>query len=177
MTTLADIIGANAIFAAATYRDDLTINPWGNLTVVGCVDSRVDPSHIFGLGLGEAAAIRNVGGRITPSTLRTLAMLAKVRQANGATAVPGTRTLIVLHHTDCGITDIAAYPDLLAEYFEIPAEDLDSKAVLDPVAAVRIDTEVLLTELRGPDTLVAGVVYDVSTGRAEVVVEPTFLPT
>ncbi|WP_425343349.1 carbonic anhydrase [Pseudofrankia saprophytica] len=34
--------------------------------VVGCVDPRVDPTHVLGLEQGEAAVIRNVGGRITP---------------------------------------------------------------------------------------------------------------
>jgi carbonic anhydrase len=36
------------------------------MMVVGCVDPRVDPAHVLGLSNGEAAIIRNVGGRITP---------------------------------------------------------------------------------------------------------------
>jgi len=51
--------------------------PGGNMMVVGCVDPRVDPTHLLGLEQGEAAVIRNVGGRITPATLRTMAMLGK----------------------------------------------------------------------------------------------------
>jgi hypothetical protein len=43
--------------------------------IIGCVDPRVDPVDIFGLVPGEAAVIRNVGGRITPATLQTMAML------------------------------------------------------------------------------------------------------
>jgi carbonic anhydrase len=54
--------------------------PSGSLQVIGCVDPRVDPANVLGLKLGEAAVIRNVGGRVTPATLRTLAMLAKVVQ-------------------------------------------------------------------------------------------------
>ncbi len=173
MTTIDDLTARNTDFTADKFRADLTINPWGNLTVIGCVDSRVDPAHILGLDTGEAAVIRNVGGRITPAALRTMAMLAEVRQAHNATAVPGTRTLVVLHHTDCGITDLAAHPDLLAGYFEIPAEQLAAKPVTDPIASVRVDTDVLLSQLRGTDTTVAGLVYDVGTGRVEVIIEPT----
>jgi hypothetical protein len=51
---------------------------------------------------------------------------------------------VILHHTDCGITRLADYPGQLAAFFEIPAEELDSKAVADPYAAVRIDTAIAL---------------------------------
>jgi carbonic anhydrase len=43
---------------------------------------------VLGLANGEAAIIRNVGGRITPATLRTLAMLSKVGQANAESRSP-----------------------------------------------------------------------------------------
>jgi hypothetical protein len=65
-----------------------------------------------------------------------MAMLSKVGQANVETRVPGTWNLVILHHTDCGMTDLAPYPDLLAEYFEIPTQQLPSKAVTDPIASV-----------------------------------------
>ncbi|MFE7358979.1 carbonic anhydrase [Streptomyces sp. NPDC057543] len=61
--------------------------PSGSLTVIGCVDPRVDPSDVLGLKLGEAAVIRNVGGRVTPATR---AMLKTCGSASGG--VPrGTR--------------------------------------------------------------------------------------
>ena len=108
-------------FAASAFRPGLTINPSGNMMVVGCVDPRVDPGHVLGLDNGEAAIIRNVGGRITPTTLRTMAMLSKVGAANADTHRPGDWNLVLLHHTDCGMTDLVPFPDLLAEYFEVPA--------------------------------------------------------
>ncbi|MBW8799397.1 MAG: carbonic anhydrase, partial [Streptomyces sp.] len=68
----------NARFADGGSFAGLGLMPGGSLTVIGCVDPRVDPSHVLGLELGEAAVIRNVGGRVTPATLRTLEMLSKV---------------------------------------------------------------------------------------------------
>ncbi|MFZ1177534.1 MAG: carbonic anhydrase, partial [Mycobacterium sp.] len=150
---------------------------WGDITVIGCVDPRVDPAYVLGLRHGEAAMIRNVGGRVTQSTLRTLAMLAKVRQAHAPAAAPAaTRTLVVLHHTRCGINDLASYPDLLAGYFEIAESALATKSVTNPYGSVRVDVDVLTTALRGPDTVVAGLVYDVDTGAVDVVAHPTRLP-
>jgi carbonic anhydrase len=173
MTDPRDLAERNADFAAAKFRRDLTINPSGNMMVVGCVDPRVDPGHVLGLDNGEAAIIRNVGGRITPATLRTMAMLGKVGAANAGTHRPGNWNLVILHHTDCGMTDLAPFPDLLAEYFEIPASDLEAKSVSDPMGSVRVDVDVILGAIHGTAFFVSGLVYDVDTGRVEVVVPPT----
>lgn len=161
----------NTGFADGGSFAGLRLMPSGSLTVIGCVDPRVDPSDVLGLKLGEAAVIRNVGGRVTPATLRTLGMLSKVVQARTGGSGPGINHYAVLHHTDCGITDLAAFPELLADYFEVPAGDLDAKAVTDPVAAVRVDVDVLKHELRA-GVLVSGLVYDVATGLIDVVVPP-----
>jgi carbonic anhydrase len=161
----------NAGFAAGGSFADLRLMPSGSLTVIGCVDPRVDPSDVLGLTLGEAAVIRNVGGRVTPETLRTLGLLAKVVQARTGGPGPHDNHYAVLHHTDCGITDLAAFPELLADYFEVAAADLRAKAVTDPLAAVRIDVGILKQNLRTGVT-VSGLVYDVATGLIDVVVPP-----
>ncbi|MEU5239558.1 carbonic anhydrase [Streptomyces lydicus] len=79
----------NAGFADGGSFADLRLMPSGSLTVISCVDPRVDPSDVLGLKLGEAAVIRNVGGRVTPATLRTLGMLSKVVQARTGGPGPG----------------------------------------------------------------------------------------
>ncbi len=173
MTSVDDLIARNANFATQTWAQGLTINPTGNLMVIGCVDPRVDPTRVLGLEQGEAAVIRNVGGRITPSTLRTMAMLSRVGQANAETHRPGDWNLVILHHTDCGMTDLAPYPDLLASYFEIDADQLGGKAPSDPVRSVQVDVEVITSQLHGPAFYVSGLCYDVATGHVTVVVPPT----
>ncbi|GAA3580425.1 carbonic anhydrase [Kribbella ginsengisoli] len=173
MTDSHDLTVRNAEFAAERFTPGMTLSPSGNLTVVGCVDPRVDPAYVLGIELGEAAVIRNVGGRITPATLRTMAMLAKVGEANAAGRRPGEWNLVVLHHTDCGMTDLAPFPALLAEYFEIPAHDLDTKSVSDPFGSVQVDVEVIKKALRDSGFLVSGLVYDVATGLIETVVPPS----
>jgi carbonic anhydrase len=177
VTDTHDLIKRNAEFAASAFDADLRINPYGNMMVIGCVDPRVDPAAVLGLSNGEAAVLRNVGGRITPATLRTMAMLTKVGQANAETRPAGVWNIVILHHTDCGMTDLASFPDLLAEYFEIPADELRAKSVTDPRGSVRVDADVVLGKSRAPASLVSGLVYDVSTGLVETVVEPTPLRT
>jgi carbonic anhydrase len=77
--------------------------------------------------------------------------------------------LAILHHTDCGIRRLASYPEQLAAFFEIRVADLASKAVDDPYASVRVDVDIARQKLP-QDLLVSGLVYDVDTGRIEVVV-------
>jgi carbonic anhydrase len=173
MTDVRDLVDRNAVFAAGSFLIDLKINPSGNMMIVGCVDPRVDPSFLLGLTQGEAAIICNVGGRITPATLRTMGLLAKVGAANADSRAAGDWNLVILHHTDCGLTDLAAFSELLAEYFEIPADELEAKAVSDPVRSVQVDAEVIQQALRGPAFFVSGLVYDVATGLIETVVAPT----
>jgi carbonic anhydrase len=177
VTDTHDLTKRNAAFAASAFTASLKINPSGNMMVIGCVDPRVDPAHVLGLSNGEAAVIRNVGGRITPATLRTMVMLGKVGQANQDSRPAGDWNLIILHHTDCGMTDLASFPDLLAEYFEIPVDGLRAKSVSDPIGSVRVDVDVILGKLRGPAFFVSGLVYDVSTGLVETVIAPTPLQT
>ena len=74
---------------------------------------------------------------------------------------------MILHHTDCGILRLTDYPEQLAAFFEIPAEELDSKAVADPYAAVRVDTAIARRTLPA-SRLVPGLVYDVNTGLIEL---------
>jgi carbonic anhydrase len=177
MTDTHDLSERNAHYAATRFDADLTINPKGNMMIIGCVDPRVDPGQVLGLDHGEAAIIRNVGGRVTPATLRTMAMLSKVGQTNAETRRPGVWNLVILHHTDCGMTDLVSFPELLAEYFEIPPSELDRKSVNDPVGSVRADVDVIKSSIAAPDFLVSGLVYDVATGRVEIVVPPTQVAT
>lgn len=173
MTTIETLVARNERFADGAFDAALRINPSGKLMVIGCVDPRVDPAVLLGLEQGEAAVIRNVGGRVTPATLKTIAMLGKVGQANDGGAPGVGWNLVVLHHTDCGMTDLASFPELLAEYFEIPLADLEGKAVSDPYASVAVDTAVLHAAPLPSSFAVSGLVYDVTTGHVEVVVDPS----
>lgn len=117
--------------------------------------------------------IRNVGGRITPATLQTIGMLSRIAQGEGGNPA-GPFHLIVLQHTQCGITRLEGNPDLLASYFGIGHEGLAIKAITDPHAAVAVDVAALKANPALPGSLlVSGLVYGVTTGLVEVVVPST----
>jgi carbonic anhydrase len=147
--------------------------------VIGCADMRVDPADVLGIKLGEAVVIRNIGGRITPGLLEELGLLGRIGQVAGA--IPGGGSefhIIVLQHTDCGMTRLAGDPAMLSHYFQIPEEELNAKAVSDPRAAVAVDVAVLRTTPGLPgDWLVSGLVYSVATGLVEIAVPPARIRT
>ena len=99
--------------------------------VIGCVDPRVDPAQVLGLTDGDALVIRNIGGRWTPGALQTMAALRAIAEAEGGAPGAGWN-LILLQHTDCGITRLGGRPDLVAGTFGIDAADLRGKAVTIP---------------------------------------------
>jgi carbonic anhydrase len=147
--------------------------------IIGCADMRVDPAHIFGTKPGEAVVLRNIGGRFTPGLLEQLALLGRIGQVAGeAPGGGGEFHLIVLQHTDCGITRLAGDPDKLAHYFQIQEGEVKTKAVMDPRTAVAIDVAALRAIPALPDAwLISGLMYDVATGLVEIVVPPAPIRT
>ena len=126
MNTLDRMIERNRVFsaqqsAAATLMPSLPrALPNVKAVIIGCADMRVDPADILGTGPGDAVVMRNIGGRITPGLLEQLGMLGRIGQV--ARELPGGGGefhLIVLHHTDCGITRLTGDPAMLANYFQI----------------------------------------------------------
>ena len=169
MNTLEMLEKRNQEFAAHQFTADLT--PLGTLKtmIISCVDARVDPAHILGLEPGDAMVIRSIGGRVTPATLQTISMLLSIG------ANPGKMTLIVLHHTQCGITRMVGKTNMLSDYFQIDTAELAAKAILDPRAAVAIDVAVLKANPLTSEWDISGLVYDVNTGLVETVVAPDSL--
>lgn len=173
MDVIQNLVERNQVYAESKFASGLRMMPSLKTTIIGCVDPRVDPFDVLGLEPGEAAVIRNVGGRIYPSTLQTMAMLRVVAEAQGGVLGAGWN-LIVLHHTDCGINCLGSSSEALANHFGIGVEQLGAKAIDDPRASVAHDVALLKTIPQLPAAMVvSGLVYDVSNGRVEVVVPPT----
>jgi len=161
--------------AAGTLMPSLPeVTPHLKAIIIGCGDMRVDPAHVLGLRPGEALELRNIGGRITPGVLEELGLLARISQVLGKVAGGGGEFhLIVLQHTDCGITRLAGDPAKLARFFQIPEVEVPARAVTDPHVAVTLDVALLRSTPTLPGGwLLSGLVYDVATGLVEIVVPP-----
>ena len=180
MSNLDSMLERNKDFAGRQSAAG-TLMPWlpqalpnVRAIIIGCADMRVDPAHVLGIKPGEAVVMRNIGGRMTPGLLEQLGLLGRIGEVAGE--IPGGGGefhIIVMQHTDCGMTRLAGDPSLLSHYFQIHEGELKTKTVTDPRAAVAVDVAVLraISALPG-DWLVSGLVYDVATGLVEVVVPP-----
>jgi carbonic anhydrase len=179
------MLGRNKIFAAdqsaaGTLMPSLPLAlPNVRAIIIGCADMRVDPAHVLGIKPGEAVVMRNIGGRITPGLLEQLGLLARIGEVAGE--IPGGGGefhLIVLQHTDCGITRLTRDPDMLTDYFQIQENELKTKVVTDPRAAVAVDVAALRSIPALPAAwLVSGLIFDVATGFVEIVVPPAPIRT
>ena len=93
--TVTDQLLANAEAYAASFDEgDLPMPPAKQVAVMACMDARLDPYRLLGLAEGDAHVIRNAGGVVTQDALRSLAISQRLL---------GTREVVLLHHTDCGM--------------------------------------------------------------------------
>jgi carbonic anhydrase len=164
----------NAQYArSAEEPGDLTSPELKGLMLLTCADRRVDPAYVLGIRPNEALILRNPGGRVTPSIPQSLAVLASVGPAMGVSA----SELVIMHHTDCGLSYLGPeHSSMLAGYLGVSEDELASKDFADPVASVHSDIDLLrASALDWRSLLVSGLVYDVASRRAELVAPPAQL--
>jgi carbonic anhydrase len=161
----------NRGFAARGGHEGQVIFPQLRLYVVTCIDPRTDPAHFLGLDPSDALVTRNVGGRVTPEVIDDIAFIAQL--AEGAIAEGPLFEVAIVHHNQCG-TGALVDDGFRRRYGERIGEDdaeLRGRAVLDPVATVRHDVELLRAAPEVPGRVrVSGHAYDVTTGLVETVV-------
>ncbi len=157
--SVTDELVANAErYAAAFDKGDLPMPPGKGVAVVACMDARLNPYGLLGLAEGDAHVIRNAGGVITADERRSLAISQRLL---------GTREIILIHHTDCGMltftddgfkaeiqAETGLKPDWAAEAFSDVDEDVRQSA-----ARIRADPFIPHTDQ------MRGFVYEVETGR------------
>lgn len=164
MSAIDDIIAGNARYTAAGDMPSLDRSPTKHLTVVTCMDSRIDVFASLGLDLGQAHVIRNAGGIATDDVIRSLTLSQRAL---------GTTSVAVIQHTSCGLHRL---------------DDDDLAAELERATGARppfafggftdIDANVVesLRRLRSCAFLphvddIRGFVFDVATGQLREVVD------
>ena len=94
MTAINETLNNNARYAENFDKGDLPLPPARNLAVVACMDARLDTHKLLGLEEGDAHVIRNAGGVVSDDVIRSLVISQRLL---------GTREIILIHHTDCGM--------------------------------------------------------------------------
>jgi carbonic anhydrase len=92
--TVTDELLANNARYAESFTGPLPLPPARQVAVLACMDARLDVYRILGLAEGDAHVIRNAGGVVTDDEIRSLAISQRLL---------GTKEIILIHHTDCGM--------------------------------------------------------------------------
>ncbi len=93
MSAAEEYLASNEHYAES-FTGPLPMPPSKQVAVIACMDARLNVYGILGLGDGEAHVIRNAGGVVTDDAIRSLAISQRLL---------GTREIILIHHTDCGM--------------------------------------------------------------------------
>jgi carbonic anhydrase len=163
MSAIEELLRRNRAYAAALTSADLGSAPQKRLAVVACMDARLDLHAILGLQPGDAVILRNAGGVITEDVIRSLFIAERLL---------GTREILLVQHTDCGMLKLAdaqvareitdacggAPPFALQAFTDLDENIHESLARLQASAWIACK-----------DTM-RGFVYDVRTGRLREVV-------
>ena len=158
MTATDDILKNNAQYAESFDKADLPLPPALSMAVVACMDARLDTHKLLGIQEGDAHVIRNAGGVVTDDVIRSLVISQRLL---------GTREVVLIHHTDCGMltfrdddvkdaiqVDTGLRPAFAMEAFG----DLEGD-VRQSIARIKASPFVPVKDQ------VRGFVYDCATGR------------
>ena len=156
--TVTDDYLANNVDYASNFNGPLPMPPSKHVAIVACMDARLDIYRMLGINEGEAHVIRNAGGVVTDDAIRSLAISQRLL---------GTREIILIHHTDCGMLtfsddefkraiqeETGIRPAWAAEAF--PDADEDVRQSLRRIEASNFVTK---------HESLRGFVFDVATGK------------
>lgn len=165
MTVTDEFLAANARYAERFDKGHLPLPPARRVAILACMDARLDPARALGLEEGDAHVIRNAGGVVSQDAIRSLAI---------SQLLLGTREIVLVHHTDCGMTtfrDDEVKDQILAAKglrppFALEAFPDADEDVRQSLRRIRTDPFLLHTDQ------VRGFVYEVESGRLREIHEP-----
>ena len=128
MSITDDLLRNNERYAKSFDKGDLPVSPGKYVAVVTRMDARLTVYSMLGLEEGDAHVISNAGGVITDDAFRSLTISQRLL---------GTREIILIHHTDCGMPtftdddvkqqiqqDVGIKPEFALEAFTDLEEDV-----------------------------------------------------
>ncbi|GGN86431.1 carbonic anhydrase [Streptomyces albiflavescens] len=155
-TVIDRLVESNRAYAAGFADPGMDARPVQRVAVVACMDARIDLHAALGLELGDCHTVRNAGGVVTDDTIRSLTISQRAL---------GTRSVILIHHTGCGLQSLTEdfRHELEMEVGQRPAWAVEAFADVDQ--DVRQSMQRVRTSPFLPHTEdVRGFVFDVTTG-------------
>jgi carbonic anhydrase len=158
MSAINTCLSNNANYAADFSKGNLPMPPAKKIAIVACMDARLETGALLGLEEGDAHVIRNAGGVVTDDVIRSLTISQRLL---------GTREIMLIHHTDCGMltfTDAELKEAIQNETGIRPPFAMDAFSDLEgdvrqSIARIKASPFVVHKDA------IRGFVYEVETGR------------
>jgi carbonic anhydrase len=162
MSVIDEFLENNKAYAGSFDKGSLPMPPAKHIAVVACMDARMETGVLLGLVEGDAHVIRNAGGVVTDDVIRSLTISQRLL---------GTRAIMLIHHTDCGMltfTDADLKEQILNETGIKPPFAMEAFADLDA------DVRQSLARIEASPYIpikdeVRGFVFDVKSGALKEV--------
>jgi len=158
MSVIDEFLANNKDYAETFTKGSLPMPPAKQIAIVVCMDARLETGALLRLAEGDAHVIRNAGGVVRDDVIRSLTISQRLL---------GTREIMLIHHTDCGmltfeddelkqqiLDETGMKPQFAMEAFN----DLDAD-VRQSIARVKANPYIPHKEQ------VRGFVYDVESGQ------------
>jgi carbonic anhydrase len=158
MSITDELVRNNEAYANGFKKGDLPLPPAKHIAVLACMDARLDVHKILGLQEGDAHVIRNAGGVATDDAIRSLLISQRLL---------GTKEIVLIHHTDCGMLtfkDDQVKGQIESEVGIRPAFALEAFPDLEQDVKQSI-ARIKASPFIPNKSSVRGFVYDVHTGR------------
>jgi carbonic anhydrase len=158
MSAVDDYLGNNEKYADGFSKAGLPAPPARRIAVVACMDARLETAALLGLEVGDAHVIRNAGGVVTDDVIRSLTISQRLL---------GTREIMLIHHTGCGMlsfTDDELKSAIEKETGIRPAFAIETFSDLEGnvrQSIARIEASPFVPH----KDAIRGFVYEVETGR------------
>ena len=158
MSVTDELVRNNQTYAGSFKKGDLPLPPAKHVAVLACMDARLDVHKILGLQEGDAHIIRNAGGAATDDAIRSLAISQRLL---------GTKEIILIHHTDCGM--LTFHDDDLKRKIEVET-GIRPAFALEAFANLEDDVKQSIARIKASPFIpnkssVRGFVYDVRSGK------------
>lgn len=158
MNAIDEFLANNEAYAGKFAKGSIPAPPAKQIAVVVCMDARLETGMLLGLAEGDAHIIRNAGGVVTDDVIRSLTISQRLL---------GTREIMLIHHTDCGMltfTDADLKQQILDETGIKPPFAMEAFTDID--ADVRQSVARIKASPYIPHKdQIRGFVYDVASGQ------------
>jgi len=164
MSVIDDFLANNEAYAGQFTKGSLPMPPAKQIAAVVCMDARLETGALLGLVEGDAHVIRNAGGVVTDDVIRSLTISQRLL---------GTREIMLIHHTDCGML---AFTDADLKQQILDETGIKPPFAMEAFADVDADVRQSLARVNASPYIphkdqVRGFVYEVESGKLREVTQ------